>query len=857
MNASGGNVNRLTNKNASNPDWSSDGSRITFQSTRDSTDGYSTSIYVMNADGSGVQRLITGKGSDPDWSPDGTKIAFTAGDKNNIYIMNADGSSIKQLTISGGSQPDWSPDGTRIAFHVQGGDFLPTPLVYIMNADGTNIQQLGFGSDPAWSPDGTKVAYSSCCGSDPSSGIYVMSADGSNNKQLTDESLFGHNPSWSPDGTKITFSQYDTNTNDDVYIMNADGSGQTRITNNPSFDRQPAWRPTVAVPPTATPEPPTATPEPPTAVPPSVTPIPPSPTSIPPSPTPTVTPLPLAATTIPTPIAVPPPAPSQPPTAIPVYRKPIVIVPGYWACLRGLQQRMLKNLPFLIDDLEPTTYDTLIKSLQNKGYAINQDLFISCYDWSGNLADAVSELKKKVDHAFITSGNQPVTIITHSTGGIIARYYIQNKSPEDTAQIADLIMLAPPNRGVARAYYTWEGGDLSQETGITGSFSVMAITERCKRNGFTLVKPPTPQTTVGRMTNLNYDQDVQTYLEQIQEYQKQIYDCMRFEGIQSPIPYDLTSLPKERLPILAWFLPEFPFLSRNGKTLSYPNAPITSLNTDDQVELLFRNVERKVTIIWGNNGNSTIEQIPVIDRSQTDNPLWSNGKPPCAINKDTLMLERQCNPDAINGKGDGTVLEKSARLPDRFTGRYSFISVNKDHRALVQDPAVLKQIGEIIDTKLIDTSITPGNWIVVAVASPVNLLVTDPTGHRSGVDQNGQLITDISGALYADMGDPLGPKFVFLPNPSTGAYQFDITGVGNGEYNLYAINTESNKYVFATTKNVTIGEKTTYDVVLSTSSSQTSFDMYNGRMYLIFIAAVAVGFIIFWLIRKRKTPSRL
>ncbi len=109
--------------------WSPDGSRIAFQSTRDGlganpgADNFE--IYTMNSDGSEVVRLTTNDADDPAtpineatdgdpaFSPDGTKIVFESnrtGDTE-VHTMNADGSDVTRLTNSAGfdGRCDWQP----------------------------------------------------------------------------------------------------------------------------------------------------------------------------------------------------------------------------------------------------------------------------------------------------------------------------------------------------------------------------------------------------------------------------------------------------------------------------------------------------------------------------------------------------------------------------------------------------------------------------------------------------------------------------------------------------------------------------------------------------------------------------
>ena len=94
----------LTAHDSSNidPSFSSDGSRIAFDSDRDGN----LEIYVMDADGSNQTRLTETEAVDshPFFSPVADRIAFYSNRDNpesenmDIYVMDADGGNVTRLT---------------------------------------------------------------------------------------------------------------------------------------------------------------------------------------------------------------------------------------------------------------------------------------------------------------------------------------------------------------------------------------------------------------------------------------------------------------------------------------------------------------------------------------------------------------------------------------------------------------------------------------------------------------------------------------------------------------------------------------------------------------------------------------
>jgi len=113
-----------------NPNFSPNGRRIAFESSRASGGG---EIWLAEADGSDPVQLThspgLGQGS-PRWSPDGRRIAFDSiGEEGHwdIWTVDADGGSPRRLTHDPGDEnlPSWSRDGHWVYFGSDRGGAVP------------------------------------------------------------------------------------------------------------------------------------------------------------------------------------------------------------------------------------------------------------------------------------------------------------------------------------------------------------------------------------------------------------------------------------------------------------------------------------------------------------------------------------------------------------------------------------------------------------------------------------------------------------------------------------------------------------------------------------------------------------
>ena len=115
----------------------------------------------MNEDGTGQTNLTNHASLDasPDWSPDGSKIAFYSSRDAaiEVYIIEVSGGATTKLTHSGTSLsawPAWSPDGTKIAFHTLHGSRGTLYVTYVACCLGSVpiFSTKPYAAWPAWQP---------------------------------------------------------------------------------------------------------------------------------------------------------------------------------------------------------------------------------------------------------------------------------------------------------------------------------------------------------------------------------------------------------------------------------------------------------------------------------------------------------------------------------------------------------------------------------------------------------------------------------------------------------------------------------------------------------------------------------
>jgi Tol biopolymer transport system component/DNA-binding winged helix-turn-helix (wHTH) protein len=172
----------------------------------------------------------------PDYSPDGARLAFasTRSGTEEIWISNADGSSPRQMTFTGGAtcaNPQWSPDGQTILFNSRAEGSAD---LYLLRWATGEVRRLT--SDPLdeaearWSRDGDSIYF----GSNATGRVEVwkMPAQGGRRTQVTHAG--GAAASESPDGRFLYYAKRPASPTS-IWRMPVSGGEETQVVEGLSY----------------------------------------------------------------------------------------------------------------------------------------------------------------------------------------------------------------------------------------------------------------------------------------------------------------------------------------------------------------------------------------------------------------------------------------------------------------------------------------------------------------------------------------------------------------------------------------------------------------------------------------------
>lgn len=217
---------QLFRRQASQPAFSPDGSRIAFHSWR--LDGWG--LMTMNISGGGpilIARFV--EDQLPTWTADGQAIVFLSrrqGDrKSRLMRVGSEEVGSEGIVLGEGEYPTIGLNG-QLVFRGWGST---APGLRQANTSLQGITPITDSDDdtaPALSPDGSRIVFMSRRSGNWE--LYVINADGSNPQRITDNPTDDGLPTWSPDGSLIAFV---TNREGEwaVWVTTPDGSQQQEL----------------------------------------------------------------------------------------------------------------------------------------------------------------------------------------------------------------------------------------------------------------------------------------------------------------------------------------------------------------------------------------------------------------------------------------------------------------------------------------------------------------------------------------------------------------------------------------------------------------------------------------------------
>lgn len=388
---------------------------------------------------------------------------------------------------------------------------------------------------------------------------------------------------------------------------------------------------------------------------------------------------------------------------------------------------------------------------------------IDCpWDWRLKIDQAAEEyLIPAIDEALKVSKTGKVHIVAHSTGGLVARAYLQSTAYGNRNDVDKLLFVATPHLGSVNPYYIWEGGDPKSIDDITD-------------NG------------LNSIANF-YSNTIQNLWEETYGYHDWAFANKKvvkyFVQVWAPsllqLMYTGDFLNDAKLISLPW-------------GTSYPtnvNTRLKELNSDANIGDVMSSdgsggTKVHAGVIAGNNNASTVRLV--------------NVKAPLTTCAECLYEDGFPTSPYKNGvtwqAGDGTVPIESATYPvtqgwaesvtpDNSTAehasliKYNINAIRKfltGQAASAQSPAM---------RAFMEPGSSPVSSFSVASNGPVRFLITDPQGRRAGIaPSTGDAVEEIPAA---DILFDIGQGEIGFENAAEGEYTITYFGQPARDFRLH------------------------------------------------------------------------
>jgi hypothetical protein len=492
-------------------------------------------------------------------------------------------------------------------------------------------------------------------------------------------------------------------------------------------------------------------------------------------------------------------------------RKPVIVLPGIygsylastwdqktWIYNRGLDPSLLT-----IDPLAHF-YDDIIVTLKNAGYEEGRDLFIGAYDWrmppgpfdgahdgviqgiSGlsitddryeygvdylgyNLKLAAERWRQDHDGEILDS----VDIISHSTGGLVARAYIQSTAygghfPASDGEgiplprVNNFIMVAVPNRGAALPWQAMNNNFIRDFPSKYVMAKILAVGWAKVLGGYAIEGAPAPITAQSVTDPATGQPDPVRFISQY---------CPTFRSLLATYPF-LIDLEDNLVSVsgMAPYRNDLVLDLNNGLDLPGQPAPADPSPFANAVNH---------TVVFYASREATAHQVQEMNTA-SENVVF----PMDAIFEQDMAQGTIWYRDIVDAVGDGTVPSVSAMGQFEGDGRIEIIKAtdgNTTHTGLMANRQVQTGILDVLGIDWRDVEISTGlayedYWnVYVAATDPVGLLLVDGQGRRLGWTSDTGALAEMPNSVWYGEGDGFGVVYGEVPQP----VRVELVGLGD------------------------------------------------------------------------------
>jgi hypothetical protein len=522
-------------------------------------------------------------------------------------------------------------------------------------------------------------------------------------------------------------------------------------------------------------------------------------------------------------------------------RYPVFIVPGVagtyaanlnydlgWLLKRGISPDSIQ-----IDPLG-RVYDDIIITLENLGYEKGKDLFVVNYDWRLTPGPIDNNIDGRIDGltgVSISSGQfnygvdylgwyikkacerwrqdhneelDSIDIISHSTGGLVTRTYIQSdaygavydiNNNYKLPKIRNFVMIGVPNRGASKPWNptkdNWTGD-------VAYRFVLSKIINRAYQKVLqdNIITGPDGNITKSSIMDSsgvpNKELFISKYVPTIR-YLLATYDFIDFGTGLTNINNDDDNKNTILLDLNNGF---------DINPLNDPNGFLDSAN---------------VTVIYGTGETTKFSVIKRTDFEFAALQSFTDFTPSTALPGSVWYKDIE-----FDNNGDGTVPTISSAGQFLIDTRATLIEFTTgDHTKLVSQINVQSTILDLLNVPYNLADISTGsstNYDVVSniISDPVELVLTDGSGNRIGYTNITGAITEIQNSFWTGSTDGMGYVFGSIQEP----INLQLTGLGENYYVMVSIEDSGKSGGVVLEGFLAVGEVINYQITLNPTSAE-------------------------------------